>query len=261
MMAAKLRSISDTGFADIENTQQLTLMSQQSLARIFLKVSLSLHPTGMQDDKYIDVFCICHPEDTTFSSANQCYQLEYHSASKIIGFDRHHSTHPIRPSSSSTFWTVRSGRTVTTISSVNQTRQLWHLHNNIHGPFDFASVNGRRTETVLHRRIGSKYYKFQYLFSEYVPSLELPTRTSTLNIISVLSMYFDTAWTIGLQNITHHSCVACGGIMFCPGLSTPSLYRLSDIKHTPQKQSQDCSVRLIVSTPPFFYKKEKRKFE
>ena len=156
-MAAKLRSISDTGFADIENTQQLTLMSQQSLARIFLKVSLSLHPTGMQDDKYIDVFCICHPEDTTFSSANQCYRLEYRSASEIIGFDRHHSTHPIRPSSSSTFWTVRSGRTVTTISSVDQTRQLWHLHNNIHGPFDFASVNGRRTETVLHRRIGSNY--------------------------------------------------------------------------------------------------------
>ena len=145
---------------------------------------------------------------------------------------------------------------------MNQTRQLWHLHNNIHGPFDFASVNGRRTETVLHRRIGSKYYKFQYLFSEYVPSLELPTRTSTLNIISVLSMYFDTAWTIGLQNITYHSCVACGGIMFCPGLSTPSLYRLSDIKHTPQNKAKIAlSDYLANNNYPQFFLKRKKNFE
>ena len=76
-------------------------------------------------------------------------------------------------------WTIRSGRTFTsiTISSVDQIRQLWrNTHIPLHGPFNFTSVNGRRTRDRVALEDWKASYKFRYLFSNEVPSsFELPT--------------------------------------------------------------------------------------
>ena len=53
--------------------------AEWSLVRIPLTDSLSLHPSSMQDGKFLVEFYICHPDDKAFNGTNQRYWLEYHS--------------------------------------------------------------------------------------------------------------------------------------------------------------------------------------
>ena len=136
--------------------------------RVAVEDSLRLHPTGLQDGKFLVEFYVCHPSDKLFDAPNQRYWLEYHPTFDGPGSDHKYTAHLIRPSAASKNYAIAEGLT--------PFRQWVRLNNSdtyICGPFDFANVNGRRTNDRVPLAQWKILNSFKDRFSNPVPTLEL----------------------------------------------------------------------------------------
>ena len=110
------------------------------LVRIAFSDSISLNPSSLQTGKFLVDFYIPHTSDARYNGINQRYWLQYHSRSDISNPHRESSTHLIRPSDTSEDFAARHQ-----LVPFRQWINLTHQDTYIHGPFNFATVNGRRT--------------------------------------------------------------------------------------------------------------------
>jgi hypothetical protein len=92
------------------------------------------------DGGFFFEFYICHPADWRYNAVNQCYWIQFHGREDII-----------HPSLSTDTHLVHSSKTSDDYAKCHHLLPFWnwlnitHHETYIHGPFEFASVRGRKT--------------------------------------------------------------------------------------------------------------------
>jgi hypothetical protein len=101
---------------------------------------MSLYPSCLQDGRFLLNFFISHPSNSRVNTINQRYWLQYHTLSKLQSPLTMTDTHLIRPSDTLVDYAQRHK-----LCLFQKWLNLTHLDTFIHGPFEFASVHGRKT--------------------------------------------------------------------------------------------------------------------
>ena len=144
-------------------------VSEWALVRVDVQNSLKAHPTAFQDGRFLVDFYTCHPADTYYNAINQRYWLEYHPILDTTNPSRNKHTHLIRPSAASPTYATAEG-----LRPFRQWVRLTNSDTYITGPFDFAVINNRKSRDRISRKHWTTLAGFKHLFSNNIPSLELP---------------------------------------------------------------------------------------
>ncbi|KAL3787769.1 LOW QUALITY PROTEIN: hypothetical protein HJC23_009820, partial [Cyclotella cryptica] len=132
----------------IKSTSRLFFISWQlpsvprrewHLVCVDLPSSLSLNPNCLSDGRYLVQFFICHPKDKLQHPRNQRWLLEYHAASTVARLHQG-DYHILRPDSYAPIYAKELN-----LHPYCQWVNLFHHATYIHGPFEFATINGRKT--------------------------------------------------------------------------------------------------------------------
>lgn len=141
------------------------------LVRVALSDSMQMHPACLQDGTFYMDFYILHPADVRFNAINQRYWLHYHThGDPSVLPAALEDAHLIRPSDTSEDY-ARRHHLVPCRRLIN----LTHHDTFIHGPFDFASVNGRKSRDRISQFDWDNLAKRSSMFQNVVPSTELPS--------------------------------------------------------------------------------------
>ena len=117
-------------------------------------------------------FLISHPADWRYNAVNQRFWIQYYKASDINHPDQSSETHLVRPfgSSETSDGYAEKNNLVRARTSV----YLLHEDTFIHGPFDFAVVNNRRTRDRISQVDWDVLAKFSHRFRNPVPRFDVP---------------------------------------------------------------------------------------
>jgi len=140
------------------------------LVRVHLEDSMALRPTCLTDGRYLVEFYILHSADDRYNATNQRYWLQYHTKSDLLSPSITSDTHLIRPSDTSEALAARHH-----LMPFRQWITLTHESVYIHGPFEFAMVNGRRSRDRVSLDDWKILHANKHLYTNLPPSLELPT--------------------------------------------------------------------------------------
>jgi hypothetical protein len=112
------------------------------LVQIDFPSTMKLHPSCLQDGKFLVQFYIQHFNDNSVNLTDQRFWLEYHSTSnaKTLG-SQYHLIPPTSVSSE-----IAKARNLV---PYREWIYLSHAENLLHGPFDFATLNNRQTRDRL----------------------------------------------------------------------------------------------------------------
>jgi hypothetical protein len=140
------------------------------LVRIAFDDSIALHPACLQDGKFLVEFYVCHHDDVRFNATNQRYWLQYHLQGDLVSPMDTTTTHIVRPSDTSHSLALRKG-----LLPFQQWVNLTHESVYLHGPFDFATLNGRKTRDRISHHDWAILRGYNNLYGNAPPDLELPT--------------------------------------------------------------------------------------
>ncbi len=140
------------------------------LVRIAFSNSTSLSPSCLQDGRFLMEFYTLHHADVWFNAINHRYWLQYHAVSNIATPTSLTQTHLIRPSNTSKAHTA-CHRLVPFCRWIN----LLHWGVLLHGPFKFASVNGRKSCDHVSQANWDALAKFPSCFQNPLPWFDLPS--------------------------------------------------------------------------------------
>ncbi len=115
-----------------------------------LSDSSSLLPSCLQDGRFLVEFYALHFDDVHHNACNQRYWLQYHLVGNIATPTSSATTHFIRPSDTSEALAVKQR-----LVPFRRWLNLTHSDTYLHGPFDFASVNGGKRVTEYLKPIGT----------------------------------------------------------------------------------------------------------
>ena len=105
---------------------------------------MSSYPSCLHDGWFLVEFYISHPAGTQYYAINTTFWLQYHTLSELQSPLCTTDAHLIRPSDSLEDYTTRH-KLLQCCKWVN----LTHQDTFIHGPFEFITVNGRRTQDCI----------------------------------------------------------------------------------------------------------------
>ena len=145
-------------------------VSEWSLVSVAMEETMSLNPNALQDGKFLVDFYICHPADAYYNATNQRYWLEYHPTLQNNNPEHRSTAHLLRPSSASPAYAISEG-----LRPFRQWVRLTNGDTYIHGPFNFAVVNGRQTRDRIDLEHWEQLHLRASLYSNPAPSLELPS--------------------------------------------------------------------------------------
>jgi hypothetical protein len=151
-------------------------VSEWCLVRVALQDSIKQHPSCLQDGRFLVDFYICHSKDKLFNATNQRFWLEYHPIFSPANPLRNRTTHLIRPSAESPQYAAAEG-----LVPFRQWVRLTNTSTYICGPFDFTSINGRLSRDRVSLPHWKVLHEFQHLFTNSVPSLEMPEYSAHLS--------------------------------------------------------------------------------
>jgi len=110
------------------------------LVRLAFTDSVLLYPSCTLDGRFLFDFFICHPSDWRYNAVNQRYWLQYHGREDLACPDSSTDTHLVRPSDTSEDYAARHK-----LRPFRKWLNITHQDTFIHGPFQFATVHGRKT--------------------------------------------------------------------------------------------------------------------
>jgi hypothetical protein len=113
-------------------------------------------------------FYVLHPSDVQYNATNQRYWLQY-SERNGISYG-HLDAHLITPSDTSEDRALRHQ-----LRPVRCWVNLTHGDTYIHGPFDFATIHGRKTCGPIDRESWDALAAKLMMFSNQIPWFGLPT--------------------------------------------------------------------------------------
>ena len=140
------------------------------LVQLLFEQSVDLSPSCMQTGKFLVDFYISHPADWCCNAVNQRFWLQYFKESDVLHPDQASETHLIRPSPSSAAYAIRHH-----LVPAQNYVHLLHEDTFIHGPFDFAKVNNRKTSDRISEKDWQVLARFSQLFQNPLPSFDVPT--------------------------------------------------------------------------------------
>eukprot|EP00956_Cyclotella_meneghiniana_P040943 scaffold210020_cov47-Cyclotella_meneghiniana.AAC.2 len=142
-LASKIVASNDRLFF-ISWQQNQTSRREWHLVQLQLDSSMSLNPTCLHDGRFLVYFLICHPKDRQLHPQNQRWWLEYHAASTVARL--HQGDYQLlRPDSHSAIYAKENQ-----LHPFCQWVNLLHDKVYLHGPFDFATINGRKTKDRIN---------------------------------------------------------------------------------------------------------------
>ena len=140
------------------------------LARIAFMDSMSHYPSCTLDGRFLFEFYVCHPSDWRHNAVNQRYWLQLHSVDDLR-FPRVSSdTHLVRPSDTSDAYAGRHN-----LMPFRKWLHVCHLDTFIHGPFEFASIRGRKTRDRIAQEDWDALSLRKSMFSNPLPSFDVTT--------------------------------------------------------------------------------------
>lgn len=140
------------------------------LIRVAFTDSTAMSPSCLQEGKFLVEFYILHHEDVRQNAMNQRYWLQYHPFSDITTPTSSIMTHLIRPSDTSEALAAKSH-----LVPFRRWLNLTHSDTYLHGPFDFATINGRRTRDRIAKADWDILSTHASQFSNSLPRFDLPS--------------------------------------------------------------------------------------
>ncbi len=139
------------------------------LAQLDFETSAKLSPASMLTGRYLFEFYHCHPADYRFNAINQRYWLQYFSESDILHPDQASQTHLVKPSTSSRVFASKNK-----LVPARQFVHLLHEDTFIHGPFNFATINNRKTRDRIAMQDWTVLESHKHLVRNAVPPFDVP---------------------------------------------------------------------------------------
>ena len=175
-LTSSVPSITDLSPRIISSTDKLFFIAhtigastrEWRLVRVAFQDSISLYPAALQDGRFLVEFYVSHPSDVRCNAINQRFWLQYrdHTAPTF----GHVDSHLITPSDTSEGRALQL-RLVPVRCWVN----LTHSDTFIHGPFEFATVRGRKTRDRVDQQDWDALCIKSSMFVNQVPQFSLPT--------------------------------------------------------------------------------------
>ena len=156
----------------ISRTIPNSLRREWHLIRVNMQASMSLRPTCFHDGHFLCEFYRLHSADKRCNGINQRYWLQYHAASDLVTSPTSVVTHEIRPSDTSEQFALRRH-----FHPFSQWITLTHTATYIHGPFDFATVNGQKTRDRISLSDLEVLIQHKDMYHNEPPNRDLPTYT------------------------------------------------------------------------------------
>jgi len=146
------------------------------LVRVAFQDSMALYPSCTMDGRYLFDFYICHPSDWRYNAINQRYWLQYHGIDDVATPTLSTDTHLIRPSDTSDAYAARHK-----LVPFQKWLNISHLDTFIHGPFEFASIRGRKTRDRISQEAWDILAARTSMFANPLPRFDVPTYSIHVN--------------------------------------------------------------------------------
>jgi hypothetical protein len=137
---------------------------------------MSSYPSCLQDSRFLVEFYISHPADLRYNAINTCFWLQYHTLSELQSPLSTTDTHLIRPSDSSEDYATRHK-----LLPFQKWVHLTHHDLFIHGPFEFASVKGRKTRDCISQPDWDVLKAHCDMFHNPLPRFDVPSYSIHVN--------------------------------------------------------------------------------
>jgi hypothetical protein len=173
------------------------------LIKIAFQESMLLYPSCLQDGRFLVEFYICHPSDSWFNAINQRFWLQYHTDSELQSPLSTMETHLVHPSD-----TLVDYAYCHKLSAFQKWVNLTHKNTFIHSPFDFSSINGRKTQDRVSQTNWDALKSHCHMFYNPLPRVDVPS----------YSIHVDR----GVQVLFHGAAITCQLISTASHSSEPS---------------------------------------
>ena len=140
------------------------------LAHLSLDQSMALYPSCTQDGRFLFEIYLSHPSDWRYNAINQRFWLQYHHIEDIKAPSPGADTHLIRPSPSSSQYAEQHK-----LQPLRKWINITHHDTFIHGPFEFAIINGRKSRDRINAPDWQILRLHHDMFRNPVPSADVPT--------------------------------------------------------------------------------------
>jgi hypothetical protein len=151
--------------------------SEWRFVRVAFKDSILLYPLCMQDGRFLFKFYICHPSNWHYNAINQRHLLQYHDLLDIQSLHPAPETNLIRPSDSSASYATRHK-----LVPFRKWLNISHLDTFIHGPFEFASIRGRKSRDHLAQEDSDQLKWHSTMFGNQIPTFDIPSYSIHVNL-------------------------------------------------------------------------------
>jgi hypothetical protein len=131
---------------------------------------VSIFPSCTLDGRSLFEFYICHPADWRYNAVNQRYWIQFPGWEDITHPSLSTETHLLRPSDTSNDYAQRQN-----LLSFQKWLNITHFDTYIHGPFEFATVHGRKTCDRISQDDWDVLRKHSSMFQNPLPTFNVPT--------------------------------------------------------------------------------------
>jgi hypothetical protein len=146
------------------------------LAQLAISNSVSLYLSCTLDGQFLFEFYICHPADWCYNAVNQDYWLQFHGCEDIAHPSLSTDTHLDQPSDTLDAYAKRHN-----LLPYWKWLNITHLDTYIHGPFEFATVHGRKTRNRISQDEWDILRKHSSMFQNPLPTFDVPTYSIHVN--------------------------------------------------------------------------------
>ena len=153
-----------------------------NLVQLNLIETINQNPLAFSDGKFLVEYFIPHPDDDIYSHHNQRFWKEYHA--RVGAYQIHENYHLVKPSNNSDLYCKSKS-----LTPFRKWTHLNHPDTFIHGPFEFATINGRKTRDRISNTDFEILLKAKNKYDNEPPVL-ISTQTS---------FHIDTAFHTELQ--------------------------------------------------------------
>jgi hypothetical protein len=135
---------------------------------------MALHPSCMQDGKFLVEFLISHPSDKQYNEPNKRYWTEFHQS--FGSYKLHEKYHLVKPSIDRIAFCKQN-------SLVAFSQWVYLNHNDVllHGPFNFAIINGRKSRDRVSLSDWQILAKLNNDYDNAAPSIALSALTINID--------------------------------------------------------------------------------
>jgi hypothetical protein len=158
------------------------------LARVAFIDSMSLYPSCTLNGRFLFEFYICHLADWRDNAVNQRYWLQLHGVDDLRHPRPASDTHLVRPSDTS-----NSYATCHNLMPFRKWLNICHQDTYIHGPFEFASIRGRKTRDRIAQVDWDALALHSSMFCNPIPSFNVTTYSIHCNREAHVSVHIAAA--------------------------------------------------------------------